>query len=266
MAFHLSSLNASTMRTVLLCSGVAVVGLAVFRYFCVIGRSCRSKKRLDGKTAIVTGANTGIGKETAIDLAKRGARVIVACRDVKKGSDAVRDIKEASKSEEVILKKLDLASLASVRQFSEEILQEESHIDLLINNAGVMLCPYSLTEDGFEMQFGTNHLGHFLLTNLLLDRIKESAPSRVVTVSSGAHFYGSLDFDDMMWAHNYKSVGAYTRSKLANVMFSRELAKRLEGTGVSTYSLNPGIINTELTRHTVAGWKIIFAVRKERKR
>ena len=266
MAFHLSSLNASTMRTVLLCSGVAVVGLAVFRYFCVIGRSCRSKKRLDGKTAIVTGANTGIGKETAIDLAKRGARVIVACRDVKKGSDAVRDIKAASKSEEVILKKLDLASLASVRQFSEEILQEESHIDLLINNAGVMLCPYHLTEDGFEMQFGTNHLGHFLLTNLLLDRIKESAPSRVVTVSSGAHFYGSLDFDDMMWARNYKSVGAYTRSKLANVMFSRELAKRLEGTGVSTYSLNPGIINTELTRHTVAGWKIIFAVRKERKR
>ena len=108
------------MRTVLLCSGVAVVGLAAFRYFFVIGRSCTSKKRLDGKTAIVTGANSGIGKEAAIDLAKRGARVIVACRDEKRGSDAVRDIKAASKSEEVMMKKLDLASLASVRQFSEE--------------------------------------------------------------------------------------------------------------------------------------------------
>ena len=251
------------LKTVLLCSGVAVVGLATFRYFCVIGRSCRSKKRLDGKTAIVTGANSGIGKETAIDLAKRGARVIVACRDVKKGSDAVRDIKEASKSEEVVLKKLDLASLASVRQFSEEILQEESHIDLLINNAGIVVESYHLTEDGFEMQFGTNHLGHFLLTNLLLDRIKESAPSRVVTVSSNANFYGSLDFDDMMWANcNYKSFRAYARSKLANVMFSRELAKRLEGTGVSTYSLHPGAIRTNITRYLFAGWRIIFLVRK----
>uniref|UniRef100_A0A1X7UUG4 Uncharacterized protein n=1 Tax=Amphimedon queenslandica TaxID=400682 RepID=A0A1X7UUG4_AMPQE len=248
------------MRTVLLCSGVAVVGLAAFRYFYVIGRSCTSKKRLDGKTAIVTGGNTGIGKETAIDLAKRGARVIVACRDEKRGSDAVRDIKAASKSEEVMMKKLDLASLASVRQFSEEILQEESHIDLLINNAGVMLCPYRLTEDGFEMQFGTNHLGHFLLTNLLLDCIKESAPSRIVTVSSAAHYRGSLNFDDMMWANGgYSTVDSYHRSKLANVMFSRELAKRLEGTGVSTYSLHPGAINTDLTRHMVAGWKIIFA-------
>ncbi|XP_011404099.1 PREDICTED: retinol dehydrogenase 12-like [Amphimedon queenslandica] len=259
LSFNLSSLNTPTMRTALLCSGVAVVGLAAIRYFFVIGRSCRSKKRLDGKTVIITGANTGIGKETAIDLAKRGARVIVACRDEKRGSDAVRDIKAASKSEEVILKKLDLASLASIRRFSEEVLQEESHIDILINNAGVMLCPYYLTKDGFELQFGTNHLGHFLLTNLLLDRIKESAPSRIVTVSSDGHYYGSLDFDDMMWSRSYKSFGSYTRSKLANVMFSRELAKRLEGTGVSTYSLHPGAINTDLTRHMVAGWKIIFA-------
>ena len=263
MDFIRSCLNVhgSTFRTVVVCSGVAVVGLAAFRYFCVIGRSCRSKRRLEGKTAIVTGANTGIGKETAIDLAKRGARVIVACRDPKRGADAVRDIKGASKSDEVIMKRLDLASLASVRQFSEEILQEESRIDILINNAGVMLTPYCLTEDGFEMQFGTNHLGHFLLTNLLLDRIKESAPSRIVNVSSTANYRGSLDFDNMMWANGgYTPWRSYDRSKLANVMFSRELAKRLEGTGVSTYSLHPGIINTELARHAVAGWKIIFAV------
>ena len=153
-------------------------------------------------------------------------------------------------------------ALKSPKFFIEEILQEESHIDLLINNAGVMLCPYRLTEDSFEMQFGTNHLGHFLLTNLLLDRIKESAPSRIVTVSSAAHYQGSLNFDDMMWSNGgYSTIDSYHRSKLANVMFSRELAKRLEGTGVSTYSLHPGVINTELTRHMVAGWKIIFAVR-----
>ena len=263
MDFIRSCLNVhgSTFRTVVVCSGVAVVGLSAFRYFCVIGRSCRSKRRLEGKTAIVTGANTGIGKETAIDLAKRGARVIVACRDPKRGADAVRDIKGASKSDEVIMKRLDLASLASVRQFSEEILQEESRIDILINNAGVMLTPYCLTEDGFEMQFGTNHLGHFLLTNLLLDRIKESAPSRIVNLSSAAHIGGNLDFDNMMWANGgYTPWDSYHRSKLANVMFSRELAKRLEGTGVSTYSLHPGVINTELTRHMVTGWKIIFAV------
>ncbi|XP_019855897.1 PREDICTED: retinol dehydrogenase 12-like [Amphimedon queenslandica] len=247
------------LRTVLLCSGVAVVGLAAFRYFCVIGRSCTSKKRLDGKTAIVTGANSGIGKETAIDLAKRGARVIVACRDEKRGSDAVRDIKAASKSEEVILKKLDLASIASIRQFSEEILQEESHIDTLINNAATVVGSHQLTEDGFEMQFGTNHLGPFLLTNLLLDRIKESAPSRIITVSSNASYRGSLNFDDMMWANcKYIPFSAYARSKLANIMFSRELAKRLEGTGVSTYSLHPGVIRTNIANYLFVGWRVIF--------
>ena len=257
----MAGISLDFLRTVLLCSGVAVVSLAAFRYFFVVGRSCRSKKRLDGKMAIVTGANSGIGKETAIDLAKRGARVIVACRDEKRGSDAVRDIKAASKSEEVILKKLDLASLASVRQFSEEILQEERHIDLLINNAARLVSSHHLTEDGFEMQFGTNYLGHFLLTNLLLDRIKESAPSRIVNVSSDGHYYGSLDFNNMMWVNcNYKSFAAYARSKLANVMFSRELAKRLEGTGVSTYSLHPGHVRTNVANYLFVGWRVIFLV------
>ncbi|XP_019850137.1 PREDICTED: retinol dehydrogenase 11-like isoform X1 [Amphimedon queenslandica] len=246
------------LSTLLICSGVAVLGLAAFRYFAVIGRSCTSKRRLDGKVAIVTGANTGIGKETALDLAKRGARVILACRDEKKGREAVSYVKEGSGSENVVLKKLDLASLASIRTFSSEILDEEDRIDILINNAGVMLTPYCLTEDGFEMQFGTNHLGHFLLTNLLLDKIKESAPSRIVTVSSVGHYFGSLDFNDMMWSKHYGSQKSYFRSKLANVMFARELGKRLEGTGVTTYSLHPGSINTELGRHLVAGWKAIF--------
>ena len=214
---------------------------------------CKSKRRMDGKTVIITGANTGIGKETALDLANRGARVIVACRDEKKATIAVDDIKKKTKNQNVIFKKLDLASLASVRQFSEEILQEEEHIDVLINNAGVMYPPYTLTEDGFELQFGVNHLGHFLLTNLLLDRIKQSTPSRIVNVSSLAHSYGYLDFDDMMWTKEYKRTPAYGRSKLANIMFTRELAKRLEGTGVTTYSLHPGSVNTELQRHA-KGW------------
>ena len=248
------------VTTLLICSGVAVLGLAAFRYFAVIGRSCTSKRRLDGKVAIVTGANTGIGRETALDLARRGARVILACRDENKGKAAVSYVKEGSGSEIVVFKKLDLASLASIRTFSSEILHEEDRIDILINNAGVMFTPYCLTEDGFEMQFGTNHLGHFLLTNLLLDKIKESAPSRIVTVSSLGHYFGSLDFNDMMWSKNYGSQKSYFRSKLANVMFARELSKRLEGTGVTTYSLHPGSINTELGRHLVAGWKIIFKV------
>ena len=237
-----------------------MVGLAALRYFFIIGRSCKSKRRLDGKVVIVTGANTGIGKETALDLACRGARVIVASRDENRGKSAVAYIKQASGSENVVFRKLDLASLASIRSFSTKTLQEEDHIDILINNAGVMFTPYTLTEDGFEMQFGTNHLGHFLLTNLLLDKIKESAPSRIVTVSSLGHHAGSLDFDDMMWSKSYQSQKSYFRSKLANVMFARELSKRLEGTGVTTYSLHPGAINTELGRYFFSGWKAILIV------
>ena len=249
-----------SVTTLLIGSGLAVLGVAAFRYFAVVSRSCKSKRRLDGKVAIVTGSNTGIGRETALDLAKRGARVIVACRDQTKGKAAVSYIKEASGSENVVLKKLDLASLASIRTFSSEVLDEEDRIDILINNAGVMFTDYCHTEDGFEMQFGTNHLGHFLLTNLLLDKIKDSAPSRIVTVSSLGHVWGSLDFNDMMWSKNYHPQKSYFRSKLANVMFARELGKRLEGTGVTSYSVHPGAINTELTRYFFTGWKVILKV------
>ena len=232
--------------------------LFAWRYIFVVGVPCKSKRRLDGKTVIITGANTGIGKVTAIDLAKRGARVIIGCRDISRGSKALEDIKNESKSQDVVLKKLDLASLTSVRQFSEEILKEEGQINVLINNAGVMMTPYSKTEDGFEIQFGVNHLGHFLLTNLLLDRIKQSTPSRIVTVSSHAHrLFFSMDFDDLNWERTpYNTQLAYGRSKAANVMFSRELAKRLEDTGVTTYSLHPGSIDTELPRHLTDRWKI----------
>lgn len=234
---------------------------AVFWFLFVRGTPCRSRQRMDGKTVIVTGANTGIGKLTAQELARRGARVVMACRDVARGEAALSEVRERSGSENVVLKRLDLSSCASIRQFSEEVLQEEAAIHVLLCNAGVMITPtFQRTADGFEQQFGVNHLGHFLLTNLLLDRIKASAPSRIVVVSSSANYFGSLDFDDMMFEKGYNKYKAYARSKLANVMFGRELAKRLEGTGVSVYSLHPGSIRTELQRHFFTGWWILLKV------
>ena len=242
---------------------VSLVLLQVFRLIFVVGTPCKSKEKMNGKTIVITGANTGIGKETAIDLATRGARVIIGCRDEKKAMAALKDIKQASGSDNVAFKRLDLASLASVRTFAAEILQEEERVDVLINNAGVMFTPHLLTKDGFELQFGVNHLGHFLLTMLLLDRIKDSPNSRIVNVSSIGHYGGSLDFDDMMWEKKYSWSFAYFRSKLANVMFTKELARRLEGTGVTVYSLHPGSINSELDRHLLKSWKVIFAVKLE---
>jgi len=221
------------------------------RYF--QGGQCHSTKRLDGKTVVITGGNTGIGKETAVDLAERGAKIIVGCRNLEKGKAALKEIQERSGSTSVFLEKLDLASLDSVRTFAESILRSESRLDILINNAGVMMCPYEKTKDGFEMQFGTNHLGHFLLTMLLLDLMKKSEPSRIINVSSGAHALGSgkINFDDIHWEKNYSPSPAYYNSKLANVLFTRELSKHLEGSHVTANSLHPGVVRTELARHTI---------------
>ena len=145
---------------------------------------------------------------------------------------------------------LDLASLDSVREFAAKILEEEPRIDILINNAGVMAIPTrTLTQDGFEMQFGTNHLGHFLLTNLLLDRIKEAPSARIVNVASKGYLTGNLDFDNLNSEKSYVPLVTYGTTKLANILFTRSLAKRLEGTGVTTNSLHPGVIMTELGRH-----------------
>ena len=150
--------------------GAVAFGVALYltrRYFA--GGVCRSKVLLNGKTVVITGANAGIGKETAVDLARRNARVIMACRSVEKGEKAAVEVRKRSESDNVVFMQLDLASLTSVRQFAARVLEEEPRLDILINNAGVMACPYTKTEDGFEMQFGVNHLAHFLLTNLLLD-------------------------------------------------------------------------------------------------
>lgn len=215
----------------------------------VFGAAWSSTERLDDRTAIITGANAGIGKETAIDLARRGAKVIMACRDMERGQAAVKEVVEISGSEHVVCMKLDLADSKSIREFAEAINTGEPKLNLLINNAGVMVCPYGKTADGFEMQIGVNHFGHFLLTHLLIDLIKRSAPARIVTVSSMAHSWGSINLEDINSEKSYDKKAAYSQSKLANVLFTRSLAKKLEGTGVTTYSLHPGVVKTDLWRH-----------------
>ncbi|XP_073348338.1 retinol dehydrogenase 14b [Pagrus major] len=204
-----------------------------------------------GKTVIVTGANCGIGKALAGELLKLRARVVMACRDVRSAEEAARDIKKQAGAEqgEVVIKHLDLASLGSVRKFCEEIHEEESRIDVLINNAGLYQCPYTKTEEGFEMQLGVNHLGHFLLTHLLLDILKSSAPSRIVVVSSKLYKYGHINFDDLNSENNYNKSFCYSQSKLANLLFTLELARQLEDTGVTVNALTPGIVRTRLGRH-----------------
>ena len=199
---------------------------------------------------IITGANTGIGKETAIDLAKRNAKVIIACRSVERGEQAERDIRRLSKNKNVHFRLLDLASFASIKKFCSQVLAGEPRIDILICNAGIMCCPYWKTENGFEMQFGVNHLGHFLLTNLLLDRIKEAPAGRIVVVSSIAHKSAKeINFDDINSTKSYSSLFAYRQSKLANNLFTIALHKRLAGTNVTVNCLHPGIIYTELGRY-----------------
>lgn len=204
-----------------------------------------------GKTVIVTGANSGIGKALAGELLKLRARVIMACRDLRSAEEAAQDIKKQAGPEngEVVIKHLDLASLRSVRNFCEEVTQEESQVDVLINNAGIYQCPYTKTDEGFEMQLGVNHLGHFLLTHLLLDLLKASAPSRIVVVSSKLYKYGHINFDDLNSENNYNKAFCYSQSKLANLLFTLELAHRLEGTGVTVNALTPGIVRTRLGRH-----------------
>uniref|UniRef100_A0A1B6MDC8 Uncharacterized protein n=2 Tax=Graphocephala atropunctata TaxID=36148 RepID=A0A1B6MDC8_9HEMI len=224
---------------------------------------CTSKARLDGKTVIITGCNTGIGKYTVLDLYSRGARVVMACRNVEKAEEARDWVIEQRTGQEGLgqlsVCHLDLSSLASVQKCAEKLLDEENHIHILINNAGIMMCPRSLTEDGYELQFATNHLGHFLFTLILLPKIISSAPSKIINVSSEAHKWcKSLYLDDINLEKSYNPQTSYFRSKAANILFSRELTRRLEGTGVSVYSVHPGAVDTELLRHLDSvTWRVL---------
>lgn len=201
-----------------------------------------------GKIVIVTGANSGIGYEAARALARKGANVIMACRSLEKGEAAVAQIRRENLQGDVILRQLDLADLSSVRNFADEFLAEYKQLNILINNAGVMAIPYRKTKDGFEMQFGTNHLGHFALTGLLFELLKNTPNSRVVTVSSYAHIVGKINFDDLNSEKSYQKWLAYGQSKLANLLFAYELQRRSAKKGDNPISIavHPGYAATNL--------------------
>lgn len=219
-----------------------------------------SKKKWDsndipdqkGRIAIVTGSSSGIGYETARVLANKNAEVIMAVRNLQKGNAALDKIKAGYQDADVKVMELDIARLESVRRFTEDFKKNYSRLDLLINNAGVMMPPYSKTADGFELQFGTNHLGHFALTGLLMDLIINTESSRIVNVSSTSHKSGKIDFDDLDWEkRTYKKMRAYGDSKIANIYFTYELQRNLEKAGSKTIAVasHPGWTATELQRH-----------------
>ncbi len=206
-----------------------------------------------GKIAIVTGASSGIGYETARVLANKNAKVIIAVRNPQKGEKALEKIKAENAGADVSVMIVDLADLKSVEKFAKEYRKKYDRLDLLINNAGVMVPPYSKTSDGFELQFGTNHLGHYALTGHLVDLLKKTAGSRVVNVSSMAHNRGNLQFDDLNWENRkYKPWSAYGDSKIANIYFTRELKKRFEANNIDVMvtAAHPGWTATELQRNT----------------
>ena len=202
----------------------------------------------DGKVALITGASSGLGFETAKILAQRGARVVLAVRDAVKGERARAEIRSVAPDANLEMLGLDLASLSSVRSAAAAFLQTHERLDILINNAGVMAIPRRTTTDGFEMQFGTNHLGHFALTGLLLPLLLRTPAARIVTVSSGMHLFGRMNFDDLHGERSYSKWGAYGQSKLANLLFAYELQRRLAAAGSTVISVaaHPGYAATNL--------------------
>jgi len=218
---------------------------------------------MSGKTVVVTGGNSGIGLETAVDLARAGARTLITARDPGRGEAALAEVRRRAGRDDASLVVFDLASLASVRKGAAEILDRCDRIDVLVNNAGLVLSKRQETEDGFEATFAINHLGPFLLTRLLTERITQSAPARIVNVSSTAHqgARSGLDFDDLQARRGYRGMQVYSRSKLANIYFTTELARRLAGTGVTANCLHPGTVATGYGRDGDATGVLAFGVR-----
>lgn len=196
--------------------------------------------------ALVTGGNSGVGKAAAVELAKHGYMVVILCRNKQKGEEALIDIKRESGSKEIDLLLCDLGNLSLIRQAAALFLEKYPGLNILINNAGVILPGRYETSDGFELQFGVNHLGHFLLTNLLLDTLISSAPARVINVTSGAHKIGKIHFDDINLKNRFNFIKAYGQSKLANILFTYELADRLQGTGVDVNCFHPGAVASRM--------------------
>jgi len=222
------------------------------------------EKDLSDKKYLITGSNSGVGRATAAQLVKQGAHVIMGCRRVEAGEEAAKAL-EGPGSTEVV--RLDLGDLSSVRTCAETVLEKHDFLSGLVNNAGIMATPYGFTKDGFEQQFGVNHLGHFLLTELLLDLLKKSAPSRIVCVSSVVHAGSpksrpTIDLDDLKWEKKeYDRGAAYSASKLANVLYAKTLAKKLEGTGVTAVSLHPGWVRSNLAATVFPLWVQNIALR-----
>lgn len=216
-------------------------GLFAIRYYLSFGkRRCESDADMTGRVVIVTGSNTGIGKETARSLAARNARVILACRSIERGQQALQDIIKTTGNSNIVVKECNLASLRSVRNFAYDFINSENRLDVLICNAGTGT-PFGryLTEDGIEMQFQTNHLGHFLLVQLLLDMMRSSAPARIVITSSLAHRFGNIDLANIARADKYENHPflTYCDTKLANVLFMKELSRLLIDTGITANAL-----------------------------
>lgn len=212
-----------------------------------------------GKIALVTGANSGMGLATTVELARKGAKVIMVCRNRQRGEEALAAAKQKSHSVDIELMLCDLASLESIRSFAEEFTQKYPILDILINNAGVVTIKRQLTKDGFEMDLGVNHLGHFLLTNLLLEPLKAAEQGRIVVVASGAYKIGALHYEDPTLARRFNPAKAYARSKLANILFTKELAARLQGTRVTVNCVHPGAVGTNIgvNRETGFGKSIL---------
>ena len=221
---------------------------------------------MKNKTIIITGANSGIGLATAKALAQTGAKIIMTARNVIKGREALKEVKNSSKNSDVHLQIMDLASLDSIHNASREILGKHERIDILINNAGLMSLKRNETVDGFEEQFGVNHLGHFLLTNLLVSRIEQSAKqhgeARIIFLSSGAHQRTKgIDFDDLGWQkRKFEGFTAYADSKLANILTANEIARRYSGSRIFTHSLAPGAVKTNIYKNdSIKGIKLLLA-------
>jgi len=227
------------------------------------GKPSKGTDPMDGRTVVITGANSGVGKATATALASAGAHTVITARNAERGREAQADIRRASGSERVDLVVFDLADLASVRAGAAELLDRYEQIHVLVNNAGLVLSERAETTDGYEATFAINHLGHFLLTTLLTDRMVASAPARVVNVTSTAHRSArrGLDFDDLQARRRYHGMQVYGRSKLANLLFTTELARRLTGKGVTANSLHPGTVATGYARDGDASGFLAFGVK-----
>jgi retinol dehydrogenase 14 len=204
---------------------------------------------MTGKFCMITGANSGIGKPTALALAEMGATVVMVCRNRDTGEEALREIRQRTGNRSSELLTADLSSQAAIRNLAAEFTEKHDRLDVLVNNAGVVMRKRVLTVDGIETTFAVNHLAYFLLTNLLLEVLRKSAPARIVNVASAAHASGTMNFDDLSGENRYSSWGAYCQSKLANILFTYELARKLAGSGVTVNCLHPGVIATGLFRN-----------------